>query len=55
MDLDAPALKLVGDDLRRPHFLEGGFRMAMDVASDGGELSLGAGEEIGCETGHAAE
>ena len=52
MDLDAPGRKPVGHDLGGALLLEGGLRMAMDVAADGGEIGLVGGEEIGRETGH---
>ena len=52
MHLDAPALQLLGHDLRGALFLEGGLGMAMDVAADGGQLSVIASKKIGGESGH---
>jgi hypothetical protein len=47
MDLDPPALQLVGHDLRGARLLERGLGMAMDVAADGGEFGSQAGELAG--------
>ena len=55
MDLDTPRLQLLRNDVGGALLLEGGLGMAMDVASDGGELSLGGGEHVGCETGHTGD
>jgi hypothetical protein len=46
MHLDAPRCELVGHDLRGALFLEGGFGVAMDVAADGGQVGVIAGQKI---------
>jgi hypothetical protein len=43
MHLDAPRLELAGHDRGGALLLEGGFRMAMDVAANRGELGAVAG------------
>ena len=55
MDLDAPRLQLVGDDLRGPLLLEGRLGMAMDVAADGGEFGSQAGELGRGDMSHGGE
>jgi len=52
MHLEAPGGELVGHDLRCPLLLERGFGMAVDVATNDGEIGQVVGEKIGCVTGH---
>ncbi len=37
MHLEAEIIELLGDDIGRAHFLEGGFRMRVNIAADGAE------------------
>jgi len=46
MHLDAPRHQFVGHDLRGALLLERGFGMAMDVATNDGELGVIAGQKI---------
>ena len=38
--LEAPFGELLGDDLRRPHLLEGKLRMLVQVVPDGDEIAF---------------
>ena len=46
MDLDAEALQLFGDDVGRAVFLEGGFRMGMDIPAPYGHVVVEIGDAV---------
>ena len=46
MDLEAEGLELFRHHIGRPHFLEGGFRMAVDIMSPAGHVFMKRGNAV---------